>query len=180
MDRRSEFAAGHLGFCLAEMLAEIDDQLSRHAAARALEQLEARELAGEPVTTVDAASLRHALLGRIAADPRSIARRKLLEINALLITGTGSGAEPRSAGKVVDLTAFRQEQQAASQPSSRPRSLRRVAGAVSGLAILALASFASASSLSWIGRVSGFEIVTVFSRPNAATPASRVGIVDAH
>ncbi len=181
MDRSSEFAAGHLGFCLAEMLAEIDDQLSRHAAVRALEQLEAREMASEPMTTVDAASLRAALVDRIATDPRSIARRKLLEINALLIAGVADPvARPETAANVTDLAAVRQEKLKSSQPVTRPRGLRRVAGAVAGLAIVALAGFSSVPSLNWIGRSSGIDIVTAISRPSTAAPASHVGIVDAH
>ena len=181
MDRRSEFAAGHLGFCLAEMMAEIEDQLSRHAAARALEQLDARETAAEPVTAVDAATLRAALVSRLAAEPLTIVRRKLLEINALLTTGSvdsAAGVEP--AGNVADLAAFRQEKRSASQSQARPRTLRRVAGAVGGLAMLALASLASIPSLGWISRSPGIDILTAISPPHAPAPASHVGIADAH
>jgi len=181
MDRRSEFAAGHLGFCLAEMLAEIDDQLSQHAAVRALEQLEARNKAGEPLTTVDAASLRTALASRIDADPRTMVRRKLLEINALLTTG---GAEPaartQATANVTDLTAFRQEKASSGQPVARPRKLRRLVGAVAGLAIVAVASLASIPSPGWIGRSAGMDILTAIARPSPVTPVSRVGIVDSH
>lgn len=178
MDRLNEFAAGHLGFCLAEMLAEIDDQLSRHTAARALDQLDARQAAGQPIEAVCASNLRARLVEKLASDPLVLARRKLVEVNTILTSGTAPGGA--SSSNVTDLARVRQQRRSAANPATSADRPRLMAFPGRGVAVMALCALATLSSLGWVARTPGIDILTAIAPPHGPVPAAQVGIADAH
>ena len=74
----------HLQFCVDEMLAEVEAALASNECARALAQLVERDARGEPLEVVDGSRLRDHLQRQVDALPLVQARRKILELRALL------------------------------------------------------------------------------------------------
>ena len=74
----------HLQFCVDEMLAEVEAALASNECARALAQLVERDARGEPLEVVDGSRLRDHLQRQVDALPLVQARRKVVELRALL------------------------------------------------------------------------------------------------
>ena len=74
----------HIQFCIDEMLAEVEAALANSECVRALAQLDERDARGEPLECVDGPRLRGYLQRQVDALPLVLARRKVVELRALL------------------------------------------------------------------------------------------------
>jgi hypothetical protein len=138
-------AGPHMAFCIAEMLAELDQKLAEDQAVRALAQLEAREARGEPISALCGASLKAALQRRIAQNPLTIARRKLLEIAEVLEVAAdrrADGPPAPEAGTVIALAPARAA--AAERAERRSAPTHRVGRIVAAACLSATLLLASA------------------------------------
>ena len=74
----------HIKFCIDEMLAEVEATLANNECVRALAQLAERDARGEPLEVVDGQRLREHLQRQVDALPLVQARRKIIELQALV------------------------------------------------------------------------------------------------
>ncbi len=188
MLHRERNGLGHLGLCLDEMIAEVEDQLAHLEIVRALAQLDAREAQGEVLTVICATSLRRSLERQIAGHRLTIARRQLAELQRVFDVAppvASSSAIPTAiapAAPVADLAAYRAERaQPASvtvpttSTTSTTRSTRRLGGTLAMLALLAVSALGTLSYVGQAVRLPGFDIsVTTTSTPSSV---SRVDMV---
>lgn len=176
-------ATGHLGLCLAEMLAEIDDQLARLEEVRALAQLDEREAAGQPLEAVCGKALRARLETTIATHKLTAARRKLVELHALL-TGpvlapaptaapepaVETAAVPAPAATVTDLATARAAK-ATAPTRQRPALITGTARALATVGMLLLAGAGTATYIGQLGRITGLDLAAT-TMPATPPPTS--------
>ena len=189
MLRSERDTLGHLGYCLDEMLAEIDDQLGRLEAVRALAQLDEREARGDTVQAVCGKCLRATLEQQVAGHRLSLARAKIVAAQAILaptseLSGAVAAAEtptavPPAAPKssdagsatVTDLAAYR----AAKSAPRGGRAVARAARVMLAAGLLALGGLGGLGSAGYVShalRLPGFEIsVSAMPTPAVTAPA---------
>lgn len=174
---------GHLGFCLDEMLAEIDEQLANLEAVRALAQLNEREARGETLLAVCGKALREGLELQVAGHRLTRARAKLLEVDAVLASGSIADAmvappvpvaemAPVAAAPdatVADLAAYRSKKAEFPKASNgkAPGRAGNVARAMLAAGLLALGGLGSVSYVGQSARLPAFDIsVSAFPPPS--------------
>lgn len=154
-------AMSHIRFCVAEMMAEIDEGLACDERVRALAQLDARESEGRPLEAVCGRALRASLEGAIGAGKLARARLKLAELQAILDgperVETGPGLPVATAtAEVVVLAAHRE---AKAQPAGERKPARAAARALGIGALFMLGALAATPIVSPLARMQVMEFV---------------------
>lgn len=180
---------GHLGFCLHEMLAEIDDQLQRLDIVRALAQLDAREACGEMLEAVCGKALRQNLERQVAEHRLTRAKAKLVELQGVLdpnapesvpvaVVPAATVQATPVAADVADLAVYRASKAEKTAAKTTRSAVAGVARVVLAAGLLALGGLGSASYVGQSVRLPGFDISVSAIPTPAAT--SRTGLASSY
>jgi hypothetical protein len=157
MSSRFPNGSPHLDHCIAEMRAEIEAALAADTAVRALAQLEARNAAGEPLTVVCGTTLKAALQGKVAANPMTIALRKIGELE-LVLSGEALriAEEPAAAGPHV--VAIAPAREAKAQAVRRVSPMRAAGRKMAAASLAAMCWVASVRYVTPTGMGATFDL----------------------